>query len=183
MKKYKVLINGYGSELTIGSVTEEQKEILSNEDKDIYEIVNEDLDDFGGWNEIDDQFHCFGATSPFTIIITDEDDNELYNIPEENAYDYDTDDFSLIENEYPEIDDTKDLLICYTSEKGSLFLGYIETEDDFDITKLKIVSSDIEIGDFLYFGDIISNVLYDGEEVDNWGGDTDGKSFDVYKNF
>lgn len=183
MKKYEISITGYGSELTIGSVTKEQKEILSNEDKDIHEIVNEDLDDFGGWNEIDDQFHCFGVSSPFTITISDEDGNELYNIPEENVYDYDADDFSLIENEYPEIDDTKDLLVCYTSEKGSFFLGYVELEGDFDITKLKIVFSDIEIGDFFYFGDIMSNVLYDGEEIDNWGGDTSGKSFDVHKNF
>ncbi len=136
-----------------------------------------------GTSEIDDQFHCFGATSPFTITIEDEDGNELYEIDEENLYDYDTEDFSLVENEYPEIDATKDLLICYSGEKGSFFLGYVELEGEFDITKLKIVISDVEVGDFFYFGDIISNVLYDGEEIDNWGGDTDGKSFDVTKNF
>lgn len=181
--KYTINISGYGSEITIGSVTEEEKAILSNPEKDLQELVFEDLEEVCGWSEIDDQFHCFGATSPFTITIEDENGNELYNLNEENIYDYDTDEFSLVENEYPEIDATQDLLICYSGEKGSFFLGYVELEGEFDITKLKIVFSDVEVGDFFYFGDIISNVLYDGEELDNWGGDTSGKSFDVLKNF
>ena len=175
--KYSIRISGYGSEITIGAVSEEEKAILSNPEKDLQELVFEDLEEVCGWSEIDDQFHCFGATTPFTITIEDENGNELYELDEENIYDYDTDEFSLVENEYPEIDATKDLLICYSGEKGSFFLGYVELEGEFDITKLKIVFSDVEVGDFFYFGDIISNVLYDGEELDNWGGDTDGKSF------
>lgn len=181
--KYSIRISGYGSEITIGSVTDEEKEILSNPDKDLQELVFEDLEEVCGWSEIDDQFHCFGATSPFTITIKDENDNELYEINEADVYKYDTDDFSLIETEFPEIDATKDLLVCYSGEKGTFFLGEIEVEGEFDLTKLKIIISDVEVGDNFYFGEIISNVLYDGEELDNWGGDTDGKSFDVYKNF
>jgi len=181
--KYSIRISGYGSEITIGAVSDEEKAILSNTEKDLQELVFEDLEEVCGWSEIDDQFHCFGATTPFTITIEDENGKELYEIDEANIYDYDTDDFSLVENEYPEIDATKDLLICYSGEKGSFFLGYVELEGEFDLTKLKIVISDVEVGDFFYFGDIISNVLYDGEELDNWGGDTNGKSFDVLKNF
>jgi len=181
--KYSIRINGYGSEITIGAVSEEEKAILSNTEKDLQELVFEDLEEVCGWSEIDDQFHCFGATSPFTIIIEDEEGKELHKIDEENIYEYDTEDFSLVENEYPEIDVTQDLLICYSGEKGSFFLGYVELEGEFDITKLKIVFSDVEVGDFFYFGEIISNVLYDGEELENWGGDTSGKSFDVLKNF
>jgi len=181
--KYSIRISGYGSEITIGTVSDEEKAILSNSEKDLQELVFEDLEEVCGWSEIDDQFHCFGATTPFTITIEDEEGKELYKIDEENIYEYDTEEFSLVENEYPEIDATQDLLICYSGEKGSFFLGYVELEGEFDITKLKIVFSDVEVGDFFYFGDIISNVLYDGEELDNWGGDTSGKSFDVLKNF
>ncbi len=54
MRKYKVSIQGYGCEATIGSASEELKEILSNPDKELIEIVTEDLDDYGGWYEIDD---------------------------------------------------------------------------------------------------------------------------------
>jgi hypothetical protein len=183
MKKYNVSIQGYGCELTIGSVTEEQKEILNNEDKDIYEIVNDDLEDFGGYYEINDQFHRWGASDVFTITIKDEDDNVVFEVTDESKYDYDTDDFELFESKCPEINEDLDLLITQATEKGSFFLGDFETDGEFDITKLKItVDSDIEVGEF-YFGDIISGVYYDGEEVDNYGGDTSGKSFDVYKTF
>jgi hypothetical protein len=65
--KYSIRISGYGSEITIGSVSEEEKAILSNPEKDLQELVFEDLEEVCGWSEIDDQFHCFGATSPFTI--------------------------------------------------------------------------------------------------------------------
>ena len=123
----------------------------------------------------------YGFTSKFArdVYFT----NGLYEIDDESKDKHDTDDFQLFETESPEIDATKDLLICYTSEKGSFFLGYVELEGEFDLTKLKIVISDIEVGDVFYFGEIISSVLYDGEELDNWGGDTDGKSFDIFKNF
>ena len=57
MKKYTVSIQGYGHEITIGSVTDEQKEILNNEEKELIDIVNEDLDDYGGYHEIDNQYH------------------------------------------------------------------------------------------------------------------------------
>lgn len=181
--KYTVRISGYGSELTIGAVTEEEKAILSNPDKELIDIVNEDLEEVSFWAEIDDQFHCFGATSPYTITIEDENGNELYELTEENIYDYDTDDFELVESEFPEIDVTQDLLICYSSEKGSFFEADIDIDGEFDITKLKIVISDVEVAAFFYFGEIISNVLYDGEELDNYGGDTTGKSFDAIKNF
>ena len=181
--KYEIRISGYGSELTIGSVTEEEKEILSNPDKELIDIVNEDLEEVSFWAEIDDQFHCFGVTEPFTINITDENGNELYNITDETKFDYDTDEFELVEGVCPTIDDTKDLLICYSGEKGEFFLGHVELDGEFDLTKLKIVISDIEVGDSFYFGEIMSNVLYDGEEIDNCGGDTTGKSFDVFKNF
>jgi hypothetical protein len=183
MKKYTILITGYGSEITIGSVTDEQKEILSNEEKDLIDIVNDDLEEFGGYYEIDDQFHRWGAADVFTITIKDENGDTLYEINDNDKSEYDTDDFELFENKCPEINEELDLLITVSTEKGVFFKGEIEIDDDFDITKLKItVDSDIEVGEY-YFGDIISGVYYNGEEIDNYGGDTNGKSFDVYKNF
>ena len=60
--KYSIRISGYGSEITIGAVSDEEKAILSNPEKDLQELVFEDLEEVCGWSEIDDQFHCFGAT-------------------------------------------------------------------------------------------------------------------------
>lgn len=183
MKKYTVSIQGYGSEITIGSVNTEQKTLLLNEDKDLVEIVQEDLDEWGAHYEIDDQYHRWGATDHYTITIEDEGGNTVFEVDEENIYDHDTDDFELTEFVYPEINEDLDLLITVAAEKGSFFLGNIETEADFDISKLKIkIDSDIEVGEY-FFGSIVSGIFYDGEEVDNYGGDTNGKSFEVYKNF
>lgn len=183
MKKYTISIYGYGSEIIIGSVTDEQREILSNEEKELIDIVNEDLDEFGGYSEIDNIYHRSGASDVYTITIQDEDGNVLFEVDNEDMSKYDTDEFQLFEIQCPEINEDVDLLISVATEKGSLFKGDVEITDDFDITKLKItMDSDIEVGDY-YFGNIITGVYYDDEEVDNWGGDTDGKSFDVYTNF
>lgn len=183
MKKYIVSINGYGAEITIGSVTEQQKDILLNEDKDLIEIVQEDLDEYGAYYEIDDQYHRWGATDHYTITIEDESGNTVFEVDEDSLYDHDTDDFELVDFVYPEINTDLDLLITVSTEKGSFFLGNIETEDDFDLSKLKIqIDSDIEFGEYC-FSNIVSGVFYNGEEIDNYGGDTNGKSFEAYKNF
>jgi hypothetical protein len=183
MKKYKVTIYGYGAEVTIGSVDEEQKAIINNPDKELWEIVTNDLEDWGGWYEVDDQYHRWGASGTFTILIEDENGEEVYKIDSDNLSEFDTEEFQLVDYEYTEIDESKDLLMCASFEKGGFFEGDIEIEDDFDITKLKI-NIDEEIGiEEYYFGDIVSSVYYDDEEVDNYGGSTNGKSFDVTKNF
>jgi len=184
MKKYTVSIQGYGHEITIGSVTEEQKVILNNEEKDLVDIVNEDLDEYGAYYEIDNQYHRWGATDHYTITIEDEDGNVVFEVNENGLYDHDTDDFELVEtiDIYEKINQDLDLLLTLAQEKGSFFMGDFETEE-FDLTKLKItIDEDIIAGKYS-FSDTVSGVFYDGEEVDNYGGDTSGKSFEAYKTF
>ena len=60
----------------------------------------------------------------------------------------------------------------YSSEKGCFFDGLIETVGDFDPKKLKIYTTE-----FLNGEDTITSVEYDGKEVDNNGGDTNGKGY------
>ena len=183
MRKYKVSISGYGCEATIGSVSEELKQILSNPDKELVEIVDEDLDEQGGWYEIDDQFHRWGASGRYVIEVTDEEGETVLAIDSENLSEHDTEDFELVDYEYADIDDSKDLLMCVAFEKGSFFEGDIFTEEEFDVKKMKIrIDSEIGIEGYFY-GDIVGAVLYDDEEIDNYGGSTDGKSFETYKNF
>ena len=106
--------------------------------------------------------------------------NHSYRI---HLHEFDTEEFELVDYECIEVDESKDLLMCASFEKGGFFEGDIETEDDFDITKLKIkIEGEVGIDEY-YFGDIVSGVYYDDEEVENYGGSTDGKSFDVTKNF
>jgi hypothetical protein len=67
----------------------------------------------------------------------------------------------------------------WSAEKGTFFDGIIETVGDFDPKKLKIYTSEYLNGD-----DTIQSVEYDGNEIDNQGGDTNGKgySFHVWSN-
>ena len=60
----------------------------------------------------------------------------------------------------------------YSSEKGTFFDGTITTYGDFDPTKLTIVTTEYMNGE-----DTISSVEYDGVEIDNDGGDTNGKGY------
>ena len=57
-------------------------------------------------------------------------------------------------------------------EKGTFFDAIIETVGDFDPSKLKIQYSETTNGE-----DVIRGMTYNGEEVDNNGGDTNGKGY------
>jgi hypothetical protein len=67
----------------------------------------------------------------------------------------------------------------YSSEKGSFFEGCIETTGEFDVKKLKFIINEYPNGE-----DIIDGVSYNGEDLDNNGGDTSGKGYSahVWKN-
>jgi len=180
MKKYTISIHGYGCEVTIGSVSEELKQILSNPEKELIDMVTgEELEDYGGWYGIDDQYHRWGASGGFRIEVWDESNNTIFETTSESIHEHE----GLVEYDTPDVDESLDLLMCVGFEKGGFFEGRIETEGDFDLSKLKIkIDEDVEMPGH-YHGEIVAGVEYDGEEVDNYGGSTDGKSFDVYATF
>ena len=60
----------------------------------------------------------------------------------------------------------------YSSEKGSFFDGIIETVGDFDPKKLVFRVSEYDNGE-----ESITSIEYDGVDVDNQGGDTNGKGY------
>jgi hypothetical protein len=60
----------------------------------------------------------------------------------------------------------------YSSEKGTFFDGIIETVGEFDIKKLKAVINEYPNGE-----DIVDGLLYDGVDIENQGGDTNGKGY------
>ena len=67
----------------------------------------------------------------------------------------------------------------YSSEKGQFFDGVIETVGDFDVKKLKFMINEYPNGE-----DVIDGVEYDSVDVENNGGDTNGKGYSahVWKN-
>jgi DNA polymerase I-like protein with 3'-5' exonuclease and polymerase domains len=63
----------------------------------------------------------------------------------------------------------------YSAEKGTFFEAIIETISDFDFKKLKILNNEYPNGE-----DIVDGLEYDGVELDNQGGDTNGKGYSAH---
>ena len=62
----------------------------------------------------------------------------------------------------------------WSSEKGTFFDGILSIDEKFDIKKLKLITEEYPNGD-----DCVIDVQYDGESIDNNGGDTNGKGYTV----
>jgi hypothetical protein len=65
------------------------------------------------------------------------------------------------------------VFIGSSNEKGTFFEGDIELTAPFDIEKLVLNYDEVD-GE-----EIVNSVYYDDEEIDNYGGSTDGKSSDM----
>ena len=118
----------------------------------------------------------YGSASKREIVDGEDLADYVSNVEQENNYD-----IELTEMGVSGYEDWKAEYICqfYSAEKGTFFEGIIETIGDFDPKKLKIYSEEYANGD-----DTITNIEYDGQEVDNEGGDTNGKGYSahVWKN-
>ena len=110
-------------------------------------------------------------------IVDGEDLSDYINALEEaNNYEIELTEMGVDEGEDTQGDYVAQM---YSAEKGTFYDGIIETVGEFDPKKLKIYTSEYLNGD-----DTVQNIEYDGNEVDNAGGDTNGKgySFAVWKN-
>ncbi len=183
MAKFTIDISGYGGELTIGRLTEEQTENIKNfEGESLNDIIFDDEALGGYWSEIDDVYHNFNATDVFTLTITDENGEEIHRFTEEDIMYVDDSPIEVeFEDKYSEIEEP--CLVCFSGEKGSFFEAELDL-DEFDLSKLKIViHEDCGLENCYTVGNMIGKVIYDGEELDNYGGNTDGKYFEVATNF
>jgi hypothetical protein len=184
MPKYTISISGYGCELTIGTVTNVEKntinKLLENtEDSYLEDIIQDHESIRKDWHELDDIYHNFGASDNFTLMVY-KDDNLIHELESDKLFEdyYDNIDFNYID-----IDESKDIIISVNHEKGLFFEGSLETNDEFDLSKLTVeIDDEIGVGEY-YYGSIISKIKYNGEEIENHGGSTSGKSFESYKNF
>lgn len=106
-------------------------------------------------------------------ILDGEDVSALNDrVGEESDWDIEITDFG----EPDEVSEQGDY-VCqfYSSEKGSFFDGVIETVGEFDVKKLKFIINEYPNGE-----DIIDNVLYNEVDIENDGGDTNGKGYSAH---
>jgi len=181
-KTFSLEIYGYGAEMCVGTITKEQFEFWEDQEEDAmlahafwdpYETDQDDenpnpiTDDedprfLGYWHECDDITHTNGALfDGLTVVVTDEDGNEVYK----------THDIPSCDWEYIDKDDLDPgyYVHAYSSEKGCFYQGEFEAEE-FDPAKLSYSGTNV-LGDT-----IVDIVQYGDEMIDNDGGDTRGKS-------
>jgi hypothetical protein len=183
---YKITMWGYGGEYIMGTV-----------DRKIYDYFKQrrlDLSDFawdhdyaeennipeemwpfppGSWYECDDMGHVHGVDrNSGTLQIEDENGETIL---ERSLEDIDGCDIGLCCGDEVWID-SKDpgtvVFLGSSSEKGTFFEGEIQLKAPFDQEKLMICYDEFD------GNDVVTSVEYDGEEIENWGANTNGKSSD-----
>jgi len=190
-RTYKISMWGYGGERVMGTVDKAIWDYCNDNQVDLSEIAWGDEDTVedmgldldmmpfppGSWYECDDMGHVNGVSrSAGTLQIEDENGNTVFEKSldditggEDDEPDWSCDD-EVWAGSKPE---GTVVFIGVSNEKGTFFEADLELRAPFDITKLELHYDEFD-GE-----DIVTGVTYDGEDIDNWGGSTDGKSSDM----
>jgi hypothetical protein len=209
IRHYRIMLWGYGGESAYISLTKEQYEywkarsdesehdilvdyMVDEDRQEIYDVPAEmdfmaDPDDLEAsrysWHDAPNEIvHQWGVDFSSARITITEIESEEYNAkPIEDIVDgMDLNDFV---NEH-ELDWTSDeveeseadyMLQFYSSEKGTFYEGILTTNGKIDLSKLQICTTEHFNGD-----DTVENIIYDGESIENLGGDTNGKGYSVH---
>jgi len=189
-RTYKIHLWGYGGEYVMGTVDRKIYDYFRARRLDLSDYcwdsdyadehdIPEDMQPFppGSWYECDDMGHCHGVDrGAGTLQILDENEDVVYERSLE--------DISGGEEDEPEWGGGEEVYIGskpagtvvflgVSNEKGTFFEGEIELTQPFDITQLTLSYDEVD------GNDIINMVEYAGNNIDNWGGNTDGKSSDL----
>ncbi len=190
-RTYRVRLWGYGGEHVMGTVDRKIYDYFKQRRLDVAEFawdgdyaetnnIPEDMQPFypGQWHDCDNMGHCWGVDrSAGTIQVDDENGNTVYEKSLDDIVGYDE------ENPEPEwscgdevwIDSQPAgsvVFIGTSSEKGTFFEADLELKMPFNPSKLCLHYDEID------GNEIITSVSYDEEELNNDGGDTNGKSTD-----
>jgi hypothetical protein len=188
-RTYKISMWGYGGEKTMGTVDRKIYDYFKQRRLDLsdyawdcdYADENEIPDEMqpfpaGSWYECDDMAHAHGVSrNAGTLQIEDENGNVIYERSLEDISGGDDDEPEWSCNDEVWIDEKPAGTIVFignSNEKGTFFEADLPLTMPFDITKLTLNYDEID-GE-----ELVNGVEYDGEDIDNWGGNTDGKSSD-----
>jgi hypothetical protein len=189
-RTYTIQMWGYGGEKVMGTVSREVYDYCMNNQVNLQDIAWSDEDTVqdemdldldmlpftpGSWYECDDMAHTNGVSrNAGTIQITDEHGNTVFerSLDDCDGCD-DSPEWSCFDESWIGSKPAGTVVFIGTSnEKGTFFEGEIELTAPFDITKLTLQYDEID-GE-----ELVNSVQYDGEDIDNNGGSTDGKSSD-----
>lgn len=187
-RTYKISMWGYGGEKVMGTVSQKVWDYCMEHQVDLSDIawnsdaaeemdLDPDMLPFspGSWYDCDSMGHCNGVSrNAGTLHIEDETGETVFERSLDECDGCDDSPELNCEDEVWIGSRKKGELVFVGSsnEKGTFFEGDIELTAPFDITKLVLHYDDFD-GE-----DIVTGVSYDGEDIDNHGGSTDGKSSD-----
>jgi len=205
---FRIQINGYGGESSYMTISKEAysfwkahtdeygdydlaRYMLEAEDEDFdfeeLEEVPEEAkflkDDTGisyPWYEPPTEFeHTHGVIYDSAAVSVEEIDSDSYTATAiSDPFEVDLDD-GITAQEYVRCENPPSNYTAqmYSMEKGCFFDGIIETHGDFNAAKLKVY-----IVEYLNGEETITNVHYNGVEVENMGGDSTGKGYSAAVN-
>jgi len=191
-RTYKIQMWGYGGETVMGTVDRKIYDYFKQRRLSLSDMawdsdyandnnIPEDMEPFpsGSWYECDGMGHASGvARNAGTLQIEDENGEIVYEKSLDDISGWGDDDnpepeWSCGDEVWIESQPAGTVVfIGRSNEKGTFFEADIPLTAPFDIRKLTLGYDEID-GE-----EIVNRVEYDGVEIDNWGGSTDGKSSD-----
>jgi hypothetical protein len=182
---FKFFLWGYGGESVMGTVKREIYDYFRSRRLDVSDFawnsdyaevhnIPEDMWPFspGSWYECDDMAHTNGVVlDSGTVQIEDEEGVEVLRSSLDAFQDEDCPEFDYADAVF--IDDQPPGTVVFignSNEKGTFFEGSIDLTAPFDINKLTFHVEDVD------GSDVVVGVSYGDAFIDNWGGDTTGKS-------
>jgi hypothetical protein len=185
-RTYKIQMWGYGGEKVMGRVDPRAWDYCMEHQVDLVDIawnydaceemgLDEEQLPFtpGSWYECDSMAHVNGVSrNAGTISIEDENGETVFEKSLEDCDGCeDSPQWSCQDEVWVGMAKKGEVVFIGSSnEKGTFFEGEIELRAPFDIEKLELYYDEVD-GE-----EIVNCVYYDGEEIDNNGGSTDGKS-------
>jgi hypothetical protein len=195
--RYRIEAGNYGGELTVGEVPAAFVEYWKHEEQEdlIDQVVS--FDDFGDepedaledpdappmldsyWHDIDDLEHqngCYADGSwTITPVPTDGSDDWAYedSFEVEPTHMYSRECYSSDEIDEEYADQTVPVLAFHSSEKGTFACWFLDTDEEFDQSKLRFGSCESDLAD------LVETVYYGKEELEaNYDyNDTTGKAY------
>jgi len=188
-RTYKISMWGYGGEKTMGTVDRKIYDYFKHRRLDLSDYawdsdyadendIPDEMQPFppGSWYECDDMAHAHGVSrNAGTLQIEDENGNVIYERSLEDISGGDENEPEWSCGDEAWIDEKPAGTVVFignSNEKGTFFEADLPLTMPFDITKLTLNYDEID-GE-----ELVNGVEYDGETIDNWGGNTDGKSSD-----
>ena len=188
-RTYKISMWGYGGEKVMGTVDRNIYDYFKHRRLDLSDYawdsdyadennIPEDMQPFppGSWYECDGMAHAHGVSrNAGTLQIEDENGDVIYERSLEDISGGDDNEPEWSCGDEVWIDEKPAGTVVFignSNEKGTFFEADLPLTMPFDITKLTLNYDEID-GE-----ELVNGVEYDGEIIDNWGGNTDGKSSD-----